>query len=95
MVFLRGIGRLFLLVVTGIVAIVVGSFMLRGNMHMWDGEADDGAGRATGSDDSGRCAGDSTGADETGGDNHGGGHGKGDCNDNNDNRNDVRADGTC
>jgi hypothetical protein len=29
-------GKLFLFIVTGLVAIIVGSFMVRGTMHMWD-----------------------------------------------------------
>lgn len=36
MAVLKSLGRLFLFVITGTVAIVVGAFMLRGNMHMWD-----------------------------------------------------------
>jgi len=32
----RRVGRFFLFVITGLIAIIVGSFMLRGNMHMWD-----------------------------------------------------------
>tara|TARA_B100000427_G_scaffold329191_1_gene344420 strand:+ start:1083 stop:1226 length:144 start_codon:yes stop_codon:yes gene_type:complete len=30
------IGRGFMFVVVGFVTIIVGSFLLRGNMHMWD-----------------------------------------------------------
>ncbi len=30
------IGRGFMFVIVGIVTIIVGSFLLRGNMHMWD-----------------------------------------------------------
>ena len=30
------VGRGIMFVVVGIVTVVVGSFMLRGNMHMWD-----------------------------------------------------------
>jgi len=30
------IGRGFMFVVVGIVTVIVGSFLLRGNMHMWD-----------------------------------------------------------
>ena len=30
------IGRGFMFVVVGLVTIIVGSFLLRGNMHMWD-----------------------------------------------------------
>lgn len=33
---IKDIGKLFLFVVTGLVAIIVGSFMVRGTMHMWD-----------------------------------------------------------
>ena len=33
---LRSIGRFFLFIVGGIVAIIVGSFMIRGTMHLWD-----------------------------------------------------------
>lgn len=33
---LKSIGRFFLFIVGGIVAIVVGSFMIRGTMHLWD-----------------------------------------------------------
>lgn len=33
---IRGVGRFLLFLATGIVAVIVGSFMLRGNMHMWD-----------------------------------------------------------
>jgi hypothetical protein len=32
---IRDIGKLFLFIVTGLVAILVGSFMGRGTMHMW------------------------------------------------------------
>ena len=30
------IGRGFMFIVAGLVTIIVGSFLLRGNMHMWD-----------------------------------------------------------
>jgi len=33
---IRDIGKFFLFIVGGLVAIVVGSFMIRGTMHMWD-----------------------------------------------------------
>ncbi|GEM_PF-285583 len=33
---LKSIGRFFLFIVGGIVAIIVGSFMIRGTMHLWD-----------------------------------------------------------
>ena len=35
------IGKFFLFIATGLIAIVVGSFMLRGNMHMWDRKSND------------------------------------------------------
>lgn len=37
---IRDIARFFLFVITGLVAIIVGSFMIRGNMHMWDKDSD-------------------------------------------------------
>jgi len=33
---IRDVGKFFLFIVGGLVAIVVGSFMIRGTMHMWD-----------------------------------------------------------
>jgi hypothetical protein len=33
---IKDIGKFFLFIVTGLVAIIVGSFMVRGTMHMWD-----------------------------------------------------------
>jgi hypothetical protein len=30
------VGRGFMFVIVGFVTIIVGSFLLRGNMHMWD-----------------------------------------------------------
>jgi len=33
---IKDIGKFFLFIVGGVVAIVVGSFMIRGTMHMWD-----------------------------------------------------------
>ena len=33
---LKSIGHFFLFIVGGIVAIIVGSFMIRGTMHLWD-----------------------------------------------------------
>jgi hypothetical protein len=33
---IKDIGKFFLFIVGGLVAIVVGSFMIRGTMHMWD-----------------------------------------------------------
>ena len=36
------IGRGLMFVVVGLVTIIVGSFLLRGNMHMWDKVKKDG-----------------------------------------------------
>jgi hypothetical protein len=33
---IKDVGKFFLFIVGGLVAIVVGSFMIRGTMHMWD-----------------------------------------------------------
>ncbi|MGH1521080.1 MAG: hypothetical protein ACRBB2_01730 [Nitrosopumilus sp.] len=33
---IKDIGKFFLFIIGGIVAIIVGSFMIRGTMHMWD-----------------------------------------------------------
>ncbi|MBM2818467.1 MAG: hypothetical protein HW410_149 [Nitrosarchaeum sp.] len=33
---LKSIGHFFLFIIGGIVAIIVGSFMIRGTMHLWD-----------------------------------------------------------
>ena len=33
---LRSIAHFFMFVAGGLVAIIVGSFMIRGTMHMWD-----------------------------------------------------------
>lgn len=33
---MRSVGGFFLFVAAGLAAIIVGSFMIRGNMHMWD-----------------------------------------------------------
>ena len=33
---IKDIGKFFVFIVGGIVAIIVGSFMIRGTMHMWD-----------------------------------------------------------
>ena len=38
---IRSIGRFFLFIAGGLVAIVVGAFMIRGTMHMWDNPNDD------------------------------------------------------
>ncbi|WP_179360279.1 hypothetical protein [Nitrosopumilus cobalaminigenes] len=37
---IKDVGKLFLFVITGLVAIIVGSFMVRGTMHMWDNPGD-------------------------------------------------------
>jgi len=37
---IKDIGKLFLFIITGLVAIIVGSFMVRGTMHMWDNPED-------------------------------------------------------
>ena len=34
------VGRFFVFVVGGLVAIIVGSFMIRGTMHLWDNDQD-------------------------------------------------------
>ena len=34
--FIKNIGKFFMFIVGGLVAIIVGSFMIRGTMHMWD-----------------------------------------------------------
>ncbi len=36
MVGIKDIGNFFVFIVGGLVAIIVGSFMIRGTMHMWD-----------------------------------------------------------
>lgn len=41
MVSIKDIGKLFVFIVGGIVAIIVGSFMIRGTMHMWDNVDDE------------------------------------------------------
>jgi len=33
---IKSIGRFFLFIVGGVIAIIVGSFMIRGTMHLWD-----------------------------------------------------------
>lgn len=33
---IKSLGHFFLFIVGGIVAIIVGSFMIRGTMHLWD-----------------------------------------------------------
>ena len=41
LVSIKDIGKLIIFVVGGLVAIIVGSFMIRGTMHMWDNEDDE------------------------------------------------------
>ncbi|MDH3278323.1 MAG: hypothetical protein OEL77_07335 [Nitrosopumilus sp.] len=36
MIGIRTIGRFFMFILGGIIAIIVGSFMIRGTMHLWD-----------------------------------------------------------
>jgi hypothetical protein len=33
---IKDIGKFFVFIIGGLVAIIVGSFMIRGTMHMWD-----------------------------------------------------------
>ncbi|HJJ22359.1 MAG TPA: hypothetical protein OQH54_01390 [Nitrosopumilus sp.] len=33
---IKDVGKFFLFIVGGVVAIIVGSFMIRGTMHLWD-----------------------------------------------------------
>lgn len=40
MVNIKDIGRFFVFIVVGFVTIIVGSFMIRGTMHMWDNQKD-------------------------------------------------------
>ena len=42
MVSIKDIGKLFVFVVVGLGTIIVGSFMTRGTMHMWDNVEDEG-----------------------------------------------------
>ena len=39
---IKDIGKLFVFVIGGLVAIIVGSFMIRGTMHMWDNVDEEG-----------------------------------------------------
>lgn len=54
---IRSVGRFFLFIAGGIAVIIVGFFMLRGNMRMWDrsksdaGDDDDDDADATTTDD--------------------------------------------
>ena len=36
MIGLKSIGGFFMFIVGGLIAIIVGSFMIRGTMHLWD-----------------------------------------------------------
>ena len=36
----KDIGKFFVFIIGGLVAIIVGSFMIRGTMHMWDNPED-------------------------------------------------------
>jgi len=38
---IKSIGGFFMFIVGGIVAIIVGSFMIRGTMHLWDNPKSD------------------------------------------------------
>ncbi|MCV0391847.1 MAG: hypothetical protein K5790_00975 [Nitrosopumilus sp.] len=38
---IKDIGKFFVFIVGGLVAIIVGSFMIRGTMHMWDNPDDE------------------------------------------------------
>lgn len=38
LVSIRGIGSLIVFAIGGLVAIIVGSFMIRGTMHLWDND---------------------------------------------------------
>ncbi len=40
MVNIKDMGRFFVFIVVGVVTIIVGSFMIRGTMHMWDNQED-------------------------------------------------------
>jgi hypothetical protein len=38
---IKSIGGFFMFIVGGIIAIIVGSFMIRGTMHLWDNPESD------------------------------------------------------
>ena len=38
---IKDIGKLFVFVVVGLGTIILGSFMIRGTMHMWDNKDDE------------------------------------------------------
>ena len=38
---IKDIGKLFIFIIGGLVAIIVGYFLIRGTMHMWDKEKDE------------------------------------------------------
>lgn len=37
---IKDVGKFFVFIIGGLVAIIVGSFMIRGTMHMWDKSED-------------------------------------------------------
>ena len=67
----RMIGRLFLFIAGGIVVIIVGFFMLRGNMRMWDRDDDDRERASGGGGGSGGGSGDGRGDGAISDDGHG------------------------
>ncbi|NND85817.1 MAG: hypothetical protein HKM23_00500 [Nitrosopumilus sp.] len=38
---IKDVGKFFVFIIGGLVAIIVGSFMIRGTMHMWDNPDDE------------------------------------------------------
>lgn len=42
---IRDVGKFFIFIAAGFVAIIVGSFMIRGNMHLWDRKKTDDEGK--------------------------------------------------
>ena len=38
---IKDVGKLFVFVVVGLGTIILGSFMIRGTMHMWDNKDDE------------------------------------------------------
>ena len=41
LVSIKDVGKLFVFVVVGLGTIILGSFMIRGTMHMWDNKDDE------------------------------------------------------
>lgn len=37
---IKNVSKLFVFIIGGLVAIIVGAFMIRGTMHMWDNDDD-------------------------------------------------------